>query len=168
MESLVFRQFHVLKVLVERKGSWLTSDGILSRIPLECAIDRVSSQLTSLTSRGFVLVRKGRVGKNRLEYAVAAAGLLAWPEIEQSEELNNLALRNTVSPFLKAEWERGVKDSIRVVEDRKQYLQGMGPAKGVIEVLDEVLTGLQSMLCRGSYSSHSELCGEDKPGEDQD
>lgn len=56
-------------------------------------------------------------------------------------------------------WACGVEDAIKVVNDKKKYLEMMGPARGVIWVLDELVVHLQAMQQRGHYSdlTHSLL-----------
>ena len=58
-------------------------------------------------------------------------------------------------------WRDGVIDSICTVQARKNFLKSLGPpampARGVIEVLDDVLISLEAMLNRGSYSSQSTM-----------
>jgi hypothetical protein len=58
-------------------------------------------------------------------------------------------------------WLRGIEDSMKIVEDRRRFLQSLGPAAtpkpGVIEALDEILILLQAMRDRGSYRSSSQM-----------
>jgi hypothetical protein len=58
-------------------------------------------------------------------------------------------------------WLCGINDSMKIVKDRKRFLQSLGPAatpkSGVIEILDEVLVQLKAMHDRGSYSSSSPM-----------
>ena len=72
-------------------------------------------------------------------------------------EVTGEAIKGTILPmFEHYNWLRGIRDSMKIVEDRKRYLQSLGPAAtpkpGVIEVLDEIMVQLKAMHDRGSFS----------------
>ena len=63
-------------------------------------------------------------------------------------------------------WEDGVKDAIKIVKDRKAFLESLAPrvtpSVGVIAVLDALLVQLEAMQLRGQYSSYATLDGGDR------
>ena len=55
-------------------------------------------------------------------------------------------------------WKAGIDDAMQIVRDRRQFLWSLGPAEGVIYVLDEILVllvQLQAMQNRGHYQAQA-------------